>query len=62
MKCENYEDGECRYYAALIGTKEPRPSGMDSTGHCDVADDMEDINDWYEAEPEDCDLLDLEDE
>ena len=61
MKCDNYEeDGDCRYYQALIGTGEPPPSGMDSSGHCEVADDIADLDDWFEAEPKDCDMLDLE--
>lgn len=62
MKCSNYEEEKrrCRYYEALHGTGEDPPTGMNSTGRCDVAEDMEDINDWLEAEPEDCDMLDLE--
>jgi hypothetical protein len=60
VKCKNYEDGRCKYYVALIGTNEELPTGMDPTGVCDVTLDMEDIEDWIDAESEDCDMLDME--
>ncbi len=58
--CENYEDGKrCRYYEALHGTGEEPPSGMDGdTGECLV---IMGIDSWIEADPDDCDMMDLGD-
>ncbi len=59
--CDNYEEGQCRYYNLLMGTGEEPPSGMDKdTGACLLVQDT-DTWSWLDAEPEDCDMLDLGD-
>lgn len=59
-QCDNYEDnGKCRYYEALYGTGEDLPSGCSVSGDCEVKDNI--IDSWIEVEPEDCDMLDLDD-
>ncbi len=58
MICDNFEKEEkvCRYYAALIGTPEEPPTGMENfSGRCGARDDVEN---WIEVEDEDCDMLD----
>lgn len=60
MKCENYieEQEECRYFEAMHGSNEDRPSGMEvMSGRCKPFDDA---SDWYDVEPEDCDMLDFD--
>lgn len=58
-KCDNFEDGKCRYFEMLRGTGEELPTGADANnGDCLV---IQSIKSWIEAELEDCDMLDYVD-
>ena len=60
MKCDNFENEKCRYFEMLQGKGEELPTGCnDFDGRCNPILDHD--GDWLDIEPEDCDMLDLED-